>query len=328
MTRLGLQIPNFTYPDVRDEDLFERVAAVAVEGENAGFDTVLVMDHFYQLPALGAPDLYMLEAYTLLGALAARTRKCRLSSLVTGNTYRNPALLAKIVTTLDVVSKGRAMLGIGAGWFEPEHEGYGFEFPPLGERISRLEEALQIIRPMLRDARPSFDGRFYRAKEAINSPHPIQENGVPILIGGNGEKRTLRLVARYADESNLTCAPGEIPQKLEALERHCAELGRDRSEICVTWLGSVVLAKTRDEAQRVRAEFFARRGIKVEKLPENMRRVIESALVVGDPDGVGEFVQRELIGRGLDGVIVNLPLNGHDPEIVRLAGETLRKALG
>jgi F420-dependent oxidoreductase-like protein len=328
MTRLGLQIPNFTYPDVPDEQLFERVAAIAAEGENAGFDTVLVMDHFYQLPALGAPDLYMLEAYTLLGALAARTHKARLSALVTGNTYRNPALLAKIVTTLDVVSRGRAMLGIGAGWFETEHEGYGFEFPPLGERISRLEEALQIIRPMLRDARPSFDGRFYRAKEAINSPHPIQENGVPILIGGNGEKRTLRLVARYADESNLTCAPSEIPRKLEALERHCAEFGRDRSEIRVTWLGSVVLERKREEAQKLRAEFFARRGINVEKLPENMRRAIESALIVGAPDDVGEFVQRELMARGLDGLIVNLPLNGHQPEIVQLAGETLRKALG
>jgi len=328
MTRLGLQIPNFNYQGVSDQELFERIASIAVEGENAGFDTLLVMDHFYQLPALGPPDLYMLEAYTLLGALAARTRKARLSALVTGNTYRNPALLAKIVTTLDVVSGGRAMLGIGAGWFEPEHEGYGFEFPPLGERISRLEEALQIIRPMLRDARPTFDGRFYRTKEAINSPHPIQENGVPILIGGNGEKRTLRLVARYADESNLTCAPSEIPQKLEALERHCAELGRDRSEIRVTWLGSVVLSHKRADAERVRAEFFARRGIKVDKLPENMRRAIESALVIGEPDDVGEFVQRELMSRGLDGVIVNLPLNGHQPEIVRLAGETLRKALG
>jgi F420-dependent oxidoreductase-like protein len=328
MTRLGLQIPNFTYPDVPDDELFERIAAIATAGETSGFDTVLVMDHFYQLPALGAPDLYMLEAYTLLGALAARTRKARLSALVSGNTYRNPALVAKMVTTLDVVSGGRAMLGIGAGWFEPEHVGYGFEFPPVGERLSRLEEALQIIRPMLRDARPSFDGRFYQAKEAINSPHPIQENGVPILIGGNGEQRTLRLVARYGDESNLTCPPAEIPRKLEALERHCAAFGRDRSEICVTWLGSVVMARKREEAEQLRVDFFARRGIDVAKLPENMRRTIESALIVGAPDDVGEFVQREILSRGLDGVIVNLPLNGHQLETVRLAGETLRKALG
>jgi len=328
MTRLGYQIPNFTYPGTGPAELFDAVAAQAAAADRSGFDTVLLMDHFYQLPMLGPPENHMLECYTLLGALAARTERARLSTLVTGNTYRNPALVAKIVTTLDVISGGRALCGIGAGWFEPEHQGYGFEFPPVGERLSRLEEALQIIRPMLRDARPSFDGRFYRAKEAINSPHPIQENGVPILIGGNGEQRTLRLVARYGDESNLTCPPAEIPRKLEALERHCAAFGRDRAEICVTWLGSVVLAHKRAEAERLRADFFARRGIDVAKLPDNMRRAIESALIVGEPDDVGEFVQREILGRGLDGVIVNLPLNGHRLETVRLVGETLRKALG
>src|SRR5262245_58563768 len=149
-TRLGFQIPNFTFPGVPPARLFEQVASIASRAETAGFDTVFVMDHFYQLPMLGAPEAEMFEAYTLLGALAARTKRVRLATLVSGNTYRNPALLAKLVTTLDVISGGRAMLGIGAGWFEPEHVGYGFAFPPIRERIERVDEALSTIAPMFR----------------------------------------------------------------------------------------------------------------------------------------------------------------------------------
>src|SRR5258705_958373 len=160
--RMALQIPNFTYPDTPPSALFERISASAREAESAGFDAVLVMDHFYQLPMLGPKHHEMLEAYPLLGALAAQTSRVRLGTLVSGNTYRNPAHLAKIVTTLDVVSRGRAILGIGAGWFEPEHQGYGFDFPPIGERLSRLDQALQIISPMLRGRRPGPEGRCHR----------------------------------------------------------------------------------------------------------------------------------------------------------------------
>src|SRR5215211_6170210 len=149
MIRCALQIPNFTYPGVGPDELFERVSDIAVTAEHAGFDTILVMDHFYQLPMLGAPDEYMLEGYMLLSALAARTESVQLATLVTGNTYRNPPHLAKIITALDVVSKGRAVLGIGCGWFEEEHTAYGFHFGTFGERFDRLEEALQIIKPML-----------------------------------------------------------------------------------------------------------------------------------------------------------------------------------
>jgi F420-dependent oxidoreductase-like protein len=327
LTRLGFQIPNFDFPGVPDAELFARLATMAQTAEQSGFDTLFVMDHFYQLPLLGPPDNRMLEAYALLSGLAARTERARLSTLVTGVTYRNPAHLAKLVTTLDLISGGRAMLGIGAAWFEPEHVGFGFDFPPLGERLDRLEEALEIITPMLRGERPSFAGRHYRAQEAINSPAPLQPGGPPILIGGNGERRTLRLVARFANESNLTCAPAEIPAKLEALDKHCAALGRDRSEIRVSRLGSLFLGATAEAAEGARDAFLAQRGMKWETLPDAVREQLLATLLVGDPDSVGEFVQRELIGRGLDGVVFNLPAGGHDPEISSLAGETLTRAL-
>jgi F420-dependent oxidoreductase-like protein len=328
MTRLGLQIPNFTYPGVPDARLFEQVVATAVQAEASGFDTVMVMDHFYQLPALGAPDQPMLEAYTLLGALAARTSRVRLATLVTGNTYRNPALLAKIVTTLDIISGGRAVLGIGAGWFETEHVGYGYPFPSLRERLDRLEEALEIIRAMFRGERPTFEGRFYRTSEALNVPLPLRPGGPPILIGGSGEKRTLRLVAKYGDESNLTCEPSEIPRKLAALARHCADFGRDPATIGKTWLGSLILAPTHELAVEARNDFLARRGLRWESLPQPLRDTIDRALVLGDPDEVGERVQREIVGAGLDGIVVNLPANSHLPEAVDLTASTLRKALG
>jgi alkanesulfonate monooxygenase SsuD/methylene tetrahydromethanopterin reductase-like flavin-dependent oxidoreductase (luciferase family) len=154
MTRLGYQIPNFTYPGVGPAELFEVIAAQGREADTSGFDTLLVMDHFYQLPMLGAPEQFMLECYALLSALARETSKVKLSALVTGNTYRNPAVLAKTVTTLDIVSNGRAQLGIGAGWFELEHNAFGIEFGTFTDRFEKLEEALQIIVPMLRVNRP------------------------------------------------------------------------------------------------------------------------------------------------------------------------------
>jgi F420-dependent oxidoreductase-like protein len=326
-TRMGLQIPNFTYPGVTDAELFDAVVRIAVEAEEAGFDSLFVMDHFYQLPMLGPPENAMLEAYTLLGALAARTSRVRLGTLVTGNTYRNPALLAKIVATLDVISGGRALCGVGAGWFEQEHRAYGFEYPRLGERLDRLEEALSILRPMLRGERPSLDGRFYRAAEALNEPAPLAEGGPPILIGGNGEKRTLRLVAQHAEESNLPCAPADVPRKLAALEGHCKDLGRDRASVGVSWLRSIVIEASREQAEAARNAYLARRGIEWESLPDPFRANIEGALTIGDPESVTESLAG-VIGHGLDGIVVNLPANAHVPGAVHAAAEVLRKALG
>src|SRR5215207_429185 len=185
MTKFGLQLPNFTFSGVPDNEMFEHVAELAVAGEESGFDSVWVMDHFWQLPPLGGPSQPMLEGYTLLGGLAARTERVQLGTLVTGVTYRNPALLAKMVTTLDVISHGRAILGIGAAWYEPEHDGFGFPFPSDRERLHMLEEAVQICRALLRDERPTFEGRFYSTVDARNVPKPLQTSGPPIMIGGS-----------------------------------------------------------------------------------------------------------------------------------------------
>jgi len=320
MTRLGLQIPSFNFPGGSPEGIFATVAASAQAAESAGFDTVLVMDHFYQLPGLGEPDDYMLEAYTLLGALAAVTSRIRLGALVTGNTYRNPAILAKSVTTLDIVSGGRAQLGIGSGWFELEHQSFGIPFGTFTERFEKLEEALQVILPMLRDERPSLDGRWYSITEAINQPAPLSQ--IPVMIGGSGEKKTLRMVAQYADLGNLTCEPAEVPRKVDALAGHCDRLGRPRSEIALSWNRVVCIAPTTLEAEAERDEYLAGRGMEWSNLPEELQAMIEGMIVIGDPDTVGaQFAEwKEL---GLDGFTVSMPANGHLPDRVALLGETL-----
>jgi F420-dependent oxidoreductase-like protein len=209
MTKLGYQIPNFTYPGVGPAELFDVVAAQARAADVSGFDTVLVMDHFYQLPMIGPPDQYMLECYTLLAGLARETSDVRLSALVTGNTYRAPTLLAKEVTTLDVVSNGRGQLGIGAGWFELEHDALGFEFGTFTDRFEKLEEALQIILGMLAGERPSLDGKHYKVADAINEPLPVSR--IPVLIGGSGEKKTLRLVASTRTSRTSRAASTRCP---------------------------------------------------------------------------------------------------------------------
>ena len=242
MIRCGLQIPSFTYPDVPVAQLFERVAAIATTAEDSGFDSVWIMDHLHQISGVGAPTEPMLEAYVTLGALAGRTSRVRLGTLVTGVTYRNPALLAKMVTTLDVVSGGRAILGIGAAWNAEEAQAYGYDFPGVGERLDRLEEALQICRAMFTQQRARFQGRYYRVDGAINSPSPVQAGNIPVLVGGGGERRTLRLVAEYADACNLFGGIDEIRHKLAVLDSHCEDVGRDPSAITRTKLATVVVA--------------------------------------------------------------------------------------
>jgi len=314
MTTYGLQLPKFTFT-VPDDALFEHVAAMATAADDGGFTSLWVMDHFYQLPGLGGADDKMLEGYTLLGALAARTNKVTLGTLVTGVTYRNPALLAKEVTTLDIISSGRAVLGIGAAWYDVEHEGLGVDFPPVAERMDRLEEAVQICRLMFTEERPTFEGHYYRIKEARNIPRPIQAGGPPIMIGGSGPKRTLRAVAKYADISNVFGGPDTLRKNVEILHNHCADVGRDPSEIKVTRLGSLFLGRSADEAEQLRQGVAGAMG-------EEWAR---EAATFGDADSVAEQLQA-LVDAGAQELIFNLPL-ANDADDVTAAGEVLKKAL-
>jgi F420-dependent oxidoreductase-like protein len=305
--RIGLQIPNFNLGAPGDQ-LFESVAELAGAAEGSGYDSVWVMDHFYQLPPLGGPSEPMLEAYTLLGGLAARTNRVRLGTLVTGVTYRNPALLAKMVTTLDVLSAGRANLGIGAAWYDVEHDGLGVAFPPVGERMDRLEEAVQICRAMFRDEAPTFEGRYYQVHEARNLPRPVQPGGPPILIGGGGEKRTLRLVARFADYCNITGDPATIGHKVGVLRQHCEAVGRDPASVTVSVLSTLVLTDSAEETKGVWELLRAAAGDAAD------------TFTVGQEDEVIARVE-ELAAAGMDYFIFNMPTSGVDA--VRRAGGLL-----
>ncbi len=300
--RLGLQIPNFSY-GTPVADLFPTVVAQAREAEAAGFDSVFVMDHFYQLPMLGTPDQPMLEAYTALGALATATERVALGTLVTGNTCRNPTLLAKAITTLDVVSQGRAVLGIGTGWFELEHTSLGFEFGTFTERFAKLDEALQIILPMLRGERVTVAGQYYRTQDAMAVPR--FGDRIPLMIGGSGERKTFGLAARHFDHLNVIAALPELPGKVAALARRCEEVDRDPA----TLETSVLLTAVPDP-----------------KFTEDMvPAAMRGRMMVGSPERIADSVRTDVLGAGIDGVIVNLPR--YVPGSISRLGEALRTVL-
>jgi F420-dependent oxidoreductase-like protein len=322
LIRMGLQIPNFTYPGVAPEDLFETIATTAVTAENSGFDSIFVMDHFFQLPMLGKPDQEMFEAYSLLTAIAARTSTVRLGAMVGGMTYRNPAFLAKTVTGLDVISKGRAIWGIGAGWFEQEHDSYGFPFGTFTDRFEKLEEGLQIAKSMFVNHTTTFDGKWFTVTDAFNMPKPIQAGGPPILIGGSGEKKTLRMVAQYADACNVFGPPSAVSHLMDVLDGHCDRLGRDPKTICRTRLGTLVVGRTQEEAED---KLTARLGGRLSDMPAEQQAQMRAMFVLGDAAAVQEQVQ-ELLDAGLDGIVFNM-IDSHDPEAVQLAGEVLSPVL-
>jgi F420-dependent oxidoreductase-like protein len=229
--KLAVHNPNFTLPGGA-EAMASTLAATAKAAEAAGASTYTLMDHWFQMESLATSYDPMLEGYTALGFLAGQTERMDLGLLVTGVTYRHPGLLAKIVTTLDVLSGGRAFLGIGAAWYEREHRGLGVPFPPVSERFERLEEALQICKQMWSDDDGPYVGKHYQLAETICSPRPIQQPSPRILIGGSGEQKTLRLVARYADACNLFAPDAAVvAHKLEVLAGHCDAEGRDYASI-------------------------------------------------------------------------------------------------
>jgi F420-dependent oxidoreductase-like protein len=301
--RLGFQIPNFSY-GTGVEQLFPTVIAQAREAESAGFDSVFVMDHFYQLPMLGSPDQPMLEAYTALGALATATERVQLGTLVTGNTYRNPTLLAKIITTLDVVSAGRAILGIGTGWFELEHDELGYEFGTFTDRFNRLDEALEIILPMIKGERPTFSGKWYRAENALANPR--YRDHVPLMIGGSGEKKTIPLAARHFDHLNVIAGFDQLRGKVKVVRERCEEIGRDPATLETSILLTVLL----DE------------NVKPEQIPAEMSQ----RMLAGNADFVAEQVQAKVLDAGIDGVIINMPF--YSPGAVTAAAEALRPLVG
>jgi len=292
--RFGLQLPSFTWEGGPPE-LAGRMSDIAAAAEDAGFRSIWVMDHFLQIPQVGREWQDMLESYTTLGFLAARTRTVRLGTLVTGITYRNVAHLAKIVATLDVLSEGRAVAGIGAAWFEREHKAYGWPFPPLKQRFALLEDALQLLPMMWGPGSPPFEGREISVPESMCYPRPLQEH-VPIVVGGSGERKTLRLVAQYADACNLFGEAATVRHKVDVLHGHCAAVGRDPGEIRVTSLSRALVGDDRDEVDEL---VERHRG---GAAPEQYAATAGAATV---EEQVGRY--RQLAEAGVQTAIVNMP---------------------
>jgi F420-dependent oxidoreductase-like protein len=304
--KLGLQIPNFTY-GTGVEALFPTVIAQAQEAEAAGYDSVFLMDHFYQLPGLGAPDQPMLEAYTALGALAAVTEKVNLGTLVTGNSYRNPTLLAKAITTLDVISQGRAVLGIGTGWFELEHDSLGYDFGTFTDRFNKLGEALQIILPMLEGERPTFSGKYYRTQEAMAEPR--FRDHIPLMIGGSGEKKTIPLAAKHFDHLNIIAGFDELPRKLAVVKEACEKIDRDPATLETSMLVIAII----DE------------NVTADLVPEDFRQ----QAVFGSAESVADQIKTKVLDAGVSGVIVSpvTSLNGYQPGPATEVAEKLKPLL-
>lgn len=284
--RAGLQVPRFHWPG-GPEQIGRTFGDIARRAEDAGFYSLWVMDHFFQIRGQGPKEEEMLEGWSALAFAAGRTERIRLGTMVTGVTYRHPGVLVKIATTLDVLSGGRAYFGVGAGWNEEEHRGLGVPFPPVKERFERLEELLRIAIQMWSGEAGPYDGTHYHLENAINSPNSLQRPHPPILIGGMGEQKTLRLVAQYADACNLfgVQEPGVLEHKLDVLREHCQTLGRPYEQIEKSSLGGLYVSRNGGNGTRTPAEAVA-------------------------------YFQW-LAGLGFDQAIVNLP-NVSDPDIFDL----------
>jgi F420-dependent oxidoreductase-like protein len=318
MARFGIQIGDFRFPGAPPPaELFGHVAAAARAAEDAGFTSLWVMDHFHQFEPVGERDSAMPEAFVLLGALAPLTRTIGLGTLVAGVPYRNPAHLAKLFTTLDVVSGGRAIAGVGAGWQEDEIRAYGFGdgLWPVRDRLDGLEDALRILRAMFAEAESSVEGHRIATRGAINMPRPVRPGGPRIMVGGAGEKRLLKLLARYGDACNLFGGPDTIRHKLAVLDAHCADVGRDPAEITRTWLGGFILADTQAEADAAAARIAPGWGA-------SDLEALRGFAVWGTAETIPERVS-EMLDAGLDEVYFASGTQAWTPESVAAAGAAL-----
>ena len=309
--QLDLHLPNFNYPGVGPDAVFEKLVEIATTAERAGFSAVTVMDHYHQIPPVGPPQNWMFEGNTILAGIAARTESIALGMLVGGVTYRNPAQHAKISTTLDIISGGRAFHGIGAAWFEGEHVAYGYDFPSLRERFERLEDHLRIARAMFTEEQATVAGTHHSATGAYNNPTPLRGD-IPIVIGGSGERKTLRMVAQYGDGCNFFGDPERASHLLGVLDEHCERLGRDPDEITKTaMMPSIAIGETEDQA-RAKLDAMREAGF-----PES--RI--AGTTAGTPE---QILQRAQAYRdvGVEGVTLSLP-DVENPEAIMLVGETL-----
>jgi F420-dependent oxidoreductase-like protein len=317
LTRIGLQFAGYSITGVSDNKLFATVADTARQAEMSGFDSLWTMDHVHQVASVGEPDDPILEAYTTLAALAAVTSRARLGVLVSACGFRNPALLAKMVTTIDIISEGRAVLGIGAGWHEDECRAYGLEFRSLRDRFAQLTEAVQICRAMFTEHAPRFTGNHFRVDGALNVPPPLRTVGPPILIGGSGERVLIPIVARHGDACNFFGGPATVRHKIAVLERSCAAIGRDTQEITKTWLGTAIITESEAELQ----EALERLGDRLGVPPGGVRGLA----LCGTRDQV-RAQARAYRAAGIDGLIVTV-LDPGDLDHLCVVGTTLREAM-
>ena len=297
--QFGLQHPNFSFDyngqDNNVSDIADSLKMLITKAENTGFDSFWVMDHFHQIQFVGRPEEPMLEGWTVISMLAGLTTKIKLGTLVTGIIYRYPSVLAKIAATLDVLSKGRLFMGIGAAWNEQESLAYGISFPSNQERLLRLEEAIQVIRKMwTEEPNASFEGKYYQIKNAYCNPKPMQKPSPPILVGGSGERKTLKIVAKYADACNLFGSPDTLKKKLDILKEHCKSVGRDYDSILKTKLATIVVDENKEMADNRVQETF--RGMPEEQIKE--------FVIYGTPEDIQSQI-RALEQVGIQYLIVN-----------------------
>ena len=307
--KFGLQHPNFSF-DGEGSQIVEKLRDLVGFAESYGFDSFWVMDHFHQIQNVGEVQEPMLEGWTTQSVVAGFTSKIKLGTLVTGIVYRHPSVLAKVGATLDVLSKGRLFMGIGAAWNVDEATAYGIPFPPVKERMQRLEEAVQIIRKMWIEERATFSGKFYQLRDAYCNPKPIQKPHPPIMIGGSGERRTLKIAAKYGDACNIFGSVETVKKKLAVLREHCRTVGSDYDSIMKTKLGRVVIEKSKEKVMEA-----------IKGLPEDRRR---EYVIYGTPDEVLQKVEA-FKDAGIDYLIVNLEPDREFQSLELFANEVVKK---